>query len=177
MRAIVLLLSGCMAGDVASAPSPLREEEAASQMELGYLAEDAAPAQGGAREKAEAMAPPPPGGDGKGDDDEQSAAESRLRAWFPEAFHWQPLVETGPDGRADVAITVPDQLTTWRVLALAHDRSGRQSGAVHPFDSRLALYADPVVPAWLHVGDRLALPIQLVNASDGAVAGSLSVIA
>ncbi len=105
----------------------------------------------------------------------EEAAESRTREWFPEAFLWQPLVETGPEGRARVPVVVPDQLTTWRVLALAHDRGGRQAGAVHGFDSRLALYADPVIPAFLHVGDVIGLPVQLVNATDADVTGALRV--
>jgi hypothetical protein len=118
--------------------------------------------------------PPPPPGASPPDD---AGPETRVREWFPEAFLWQPLLETGPDGRGEVAITVPDQLTTWRVLALAHDRGGRQAGAVHTFDSRLSLYADPVIPAFLHVGDVVRLPVQLVNASDGEVAGSLALTA
>ena len=105
------------------------------------------------------------------------APETRVREWFPEAFLWQPLVETDASGKATVDVRVPDQLTTWRVLALAHDRQGRQAGAVATFDSRLALYADPVVPAWLYAGDILDLPVQLVNASDAAAAGTLDVTA
>ena len=96
-----------------------------------------------------------------------------VRSWFPESFLWQPLVETDAQGVATLPVRVPDQLTTWRVLALAHSRQGGQAGAVHRFDSRLPLYVDPVVPAWLHVGDRLELPVQAVNATSQPVQGTL----
>lgn len=97
------------------------------------------------------------------------------RTWFPESFLWQPLVETDGSGRAEVMVRVPDQLTTWRVLALAHTRDGQQAGAVHTFDSTLPLYVDPVVPAWLHAGDTLALPIQAVGLSGQEALATLRV--
>ena len=103
--------------------------------------------------------------------------EVQVRQWFPEAFLWQPLVETDLGGKATVDLRVPDQLTTWRVLGLAHDRSGRQAGATTTIDSRLALYADPVVPAWLYAGDVLDLPVQLVNSTSTSATGTLDVTA
>lgn len=103
------------------------------------------------------------------------AEPERVRSWFPEAFLWQPLVVTGDDGSAAVPLTVPDSLTTWRVLALAHDRSGQQTGTVATFDSTLPVYVDPVVPGWLFAGDRLVLPVQLMNTTAEAVAGTLTV--
>lgn len=93
------------------------------------------------------------------------------RAWFPETFLFEPEVVTGKDGRAEVVAKVPDRLTTWRVLGLAHDRAGHQAGDVVEFTSSLPLYADPVVPAKLRVGDRARLAIPVVNTtgSDRAV--------
>lgn len=90
-----------------------------------------------------------------------------VRRWFPEAFLWQPLVETGDEGAATVEVTVPDQLTTWRVLGLAHDRRGEQAGDVLTFRSALDLYVDPVTPAWLYSGDRVVLPVQVSNTTAG----------
>ena len=100
------------------------------------------------------------------------SAES-VREWFPETFLWQPLVETDAEGLAQVDVVVPDQLTTWRVLALAHDRRGEQAGSVLTFDSTLPIYVDPVTPAWLYEGDTIELPVQITNTSRDAVADSL----
>lgn len=98
-----------------------------------------------------------------------------VRQWFPESFLWQPLVETDASGQAVVPVRVPDQLTTWRVLALAHARSGQQAGTTHTFDSRLPLYVDPVVPAWMYSGDELQLPVQVVNTTADPLSTSLTV--
>jgi hypothetical protein len=99
----------------------------------------------------------------------------RVRKWFPEAFLWQPMVETDAAGQASIDVKVPDQLTSWRVLALAHTRDGRQAGALASFDSRLPIYVDPVVPGWLHAGDRLVLPVQVANATDAPLSTTLTV--
>ena len=55
-----------------------------------------------------------------------------VRQWFPEAFLWQPRVVTNEQGMATLEVRVPDQLTSWRVLALAHDSPWGASGH-HPY--------------------------------------------
>ncbi len=101
----------------------------------------------------------------------------QTRAWFPEAFLWRPLVETGEDGVAEIEVRVPDQLSTFRVLALAHDRRGQQAGDVHTFQSRLPVHVDPLVPDRLYLGDRVSLPVRVVNGSDGPLEAALNVAA
>jgi hypothetical protein len=105
--------------------------------------------------------------------DETPAPAAPTRAWFPETFLFAPLVVTGSDGLATHAVRVPDRLTTWRVLALAHSRAGDQAGAEASFRGTLPTYVDPVVPAFLMTGDEVSLPIQIVNTTDEAVSGTL----
>lgn len=95
------------------------------------------------------------------------------RAWFPETFLFAPLIVTGSDGTATHEVRVPDRLTSWRVLALAHSRAGAQAGAETSFRGTLPTYLDPVVPSFLITGDEVSLPIQVVNTTDEAVAGPL----
>ena len=103
--------------------------------------------------------------------------EGPTRAWFPETFLFEPLVVTDAHGAAVVPVRVPDRLTTWRVLALAHSRAGGQAGAVTSFLGTLPTYVDPVVPAFLVQGDQVRLPIQLVNTTRAPVTGTLEVSA
>jgi len=106
-----------------------------------------------------------------------SGPESAPRAWFPETFLFEPLIVTADDGTATVPVKVPDRLTTWRVLALAHSRSGAQGGAVTSFVGTLPTYVDLVVPPFLVVGDEIRLPIQLVNTTATPVTETLSLAA
>ncbi len=104
-----------------------------------------------------------------------AASEVAVREWFPEAFLWKPNVQTTDDGVAELDVRVPDQLTTWRVLALAHDRTGHQAGTTHTFDSTLPAYIDPVEPGWMYVGDELRMPVQVVNNRADALSSQVTV--
>jgi hypothetical protein len=107
--------------------------------------------------------------------DKAKTPEGPTRAWFPETFLFEPLVVTDDRGAAVVPVRVPDRLTTWRVLALAHSRSGAQGGAVTRFLGTLPTYVDPVVPPFLVQGDEVRVPIQIVNTTPGDVASTLEV--
>ncbi len=113
--------------------------------------------------------------------DEMEAGESTggfdapaTRAWFPETFIFEPLIVTDENGRANVPVKVPDRLTTWRVLALAHSRQGSQAGSVASFLGTLPTYVEPVTPPFLYAGDVVKLPVQVVNTTEADVNTTLA---
>ncbi|HVE86230.1 MAG TPA: alpha-2-macroglobulin family protein, partial [Myxococcales bacterium] len=113
--------------------------------------------------------------EGKGLGGRAAEAPAPTRAWFPETFLFEPLVVTSDRGEASVPVKVPDRLTDWRVLALAHSRTGGQGGAVASFSSTLPTYVDPVLPPFLTAGDEVRLPVQVVNTTSQAVSRPLLV--
>ncbi len=104
---------------------------------------------------------------------EPTEVGAKTRSWFPETFLFEPLVVTDQGGAAEVTVKVPDRLTTWRVLALAHSRSGAQAGAVTSFLGTLPTYVDPILPPLLRAGDDLRIPIQLVNTTGAPITTDL----
>ncbi|WP_224242937.1 alpha-2-macroglobulin family protein [Hyalangium gracile] len=145
-------------GGVAKKPKPLMAYRDAAPSAVAEMAEEEAVLDADDAKK---------GGDTSGTE----AAPSR--AWFPETFLFEPLVVTDGAGQATVPVKVPDRLTRWRVLALAHSRSGAQAGAVTSFAGTLPTYVDPVVPAFLRSGDTVRLPVQVVNTTGAAVEQAL----
>jgi len=147
-----------------AAPSPSAPKADAKFAAIGNVAEEK-PADG------------PAGGaaGGKGGDGE--TAPVATRAWFPETFLFEPLVVTDPNGAATVPVRVPDRLTTWHVLALAHSREGAQGGAVTSFLGTLPTYVDLVVPKFLVIGDKVKVPVQMVNTTDAATTSPLALTA
>lgn len=193
----LLVLTGCMAADRAASPEPQAVEErfvelkmekemapgappvpapsmAAATMDEGRMGGGLMRADAiGAREKDKNGADDADGHGAKpADEEEQEPAATR--AWFPESFLFEPAVVTNAAGEATVDVTVPDQLTTWRVLALAHARAGSQAGTEARFTSTLPRYVDVVAPPSLRVGDRLKLPLQAVNNEATAWSGALT---
>ena len=112
-------------------------------------------------------------GEGGRGGEASGGAAAPTRAWFPETFLFEPLVVTDAAGRATVPVKVPDRLTSWRVLALAHAREGAQAGAVTSFLGTLPTYVDPVLPGALVAGDEVRLPVQVVNTTDQDVSTQL----
>ncbi len=111
----------------------------------------------------------PGGGKGRG------RGEGAPRAWFPETFLFDPLVVTDAQGKGEVRVRVPDRLTSWRVLALAHARNGAQGGALARFLGTLPTYVDLVMPDTLVQGDEIRIPVQLVNTAETPVATALEI--
>lgn len=119
-----------------------------------------------AADKLSADAAPEPeeaDGEARGED------AAPTRSWFPETFLFVPRLVTDGQGLASLDVKVPDRLTRWRVLALAHNREGAQGGAVTSLQGTLPLYVDPLLPAFLHAGDQVEIPVQVVNTTDAAL--------
>ncbi len=125
--------------------------------------------EGAGRGLADALAAEP-----EADDEAGGEEAPATRAWFPETFLFEPLVKTDASGKATYDVKIPDRLTTWRVLALAHSREGAQAGTVSSFVGTLPVYLDPIVPKSLLVSDVVEIPIQVVNNTDASVSGKLT---
>jgi hypothetical protein len=168
-----------MAGDAGIVAANEKNDESgavgAMALEEGKMGnKDSDRPDGYKRQKAEPKKPSAdkvagPAG-GKGGD-----GEAVTRAWFPETFLFEPLIVTDDNGDATVPVHVPDRLTTWHVLALAHSRNGAQGGAQTSFLGTLPAYVDPVVPGFLISGDEIKLPIQMINTTEAAIATNLDI--
>lgn len=117
------------------------------------------------------------GADALGGLDAALSEGAPTRAWFPESFFWQPMVEVPASGTVTVPVPVPDTLTTWRLLALGQSSTGAQAGAVATFASTLPAYVDLVAPTFLWAGDVLELPVQAVSQEPDPLSAALSVLA
>lgn len=103
----------------------------------------------------------------------REAPAAAMRSWFPETFLWAPQVRTDAQGEAEVSVTVPDQLSTWRVLGLSAADDGSVSGATLAFDSVQEVFVEPASVPFLRVGDRLELPVRVGNLGASELRGGL----
>jgi len=87
----------------------------------------------------------------------------KVRSKFVSSAFWAPALVTDAQGVASFAFTAPDNLTAFRLMAVAADKSdGFGSG-----DARLTvdkpLMATPVLPRFLGAGDRLSVGVLVHN--------------
>lgn len=92
-----------------------------------------------------------------------NADKISLRANFNALAVFAPAVRTDVNGRAQVQVKLPDNLTRYRVMAVAV-AGGTQFGLDESaITARLPLMARPSAPRFLNFGDRFELPIVVQN--------------
>ena len=107
------------------------------------------------------------------------AEDTRIRHNFQPLAYYAPAILTDVHGDASVSFVVPDDLTTWRVMAVAATTDGRFGNGESTFLTNKALIANPVVPQFARVGDRFDAGVAIANPlalTDGtlSIAGELT---
>ncbi len=90
----------------------------------------------------------------------------KVREKFEDTAFWAAKVRTDADGAARVSFTLPDNLTTWRLTARGHDRTGRVGEMRASFPVTQDLIARIGKPRFMVEGDTMAL-IGIVNSNTG----------
>lgn len=91
------------------------------------------------------------------------AGKTRVRANFqPLAYY--AVLHTDAEGAAHAALTMPDDLTTWRVMAVALDNDAAHFATGDAtFVSNQPLMANPLLPQFARPGDRFSLGVSIAN--------------
>ena len=99
------------------------------------------------------------------------AAGTRVRTQFVPLAYFNGAVQTNADGSATVSFTVPDNLTTWRVMAVAAtaDARPRFGNADATFITTKPLVTDPLLPQFARPGDRFDAGLSLMNSTRAPV--------
>jgi Large extracellular alpha-helical protein len=97
--------------------------------------------------------------------DEMSSAKStpRLREYFPETLFWAPEIITDATGRAEVKFKMADNITTWKLYAIASTRDGKIGVAETEATAFQQFFVDLDPPKFLTAGDEIFLPVQVRN--------------
>jgi hypothetical protein len=91
-----------------------------------------------------------------------------LRVNFSPIALFAPKLVTDPSGRARVALTLPDDLTRYRVFALASAGAERFGHGESAVTARKPLMVRPSAPRFLNLGDRFELPVVVENQTASA---------
>ncbi|MBC8503639.1 MAG: hypothetical protein H8D34_02205, partial [Chloroflexi bacterium] len=98
---------------------------------------------------------------------EAEGAPITVRSDFNPLATFAPEVRTDSNGQAVVKISLPDNLTRYRVMIVAVDSDGSQFGSGEAnLTARLPLMVRPSAPRFLNFGDSFELPVVLQNQTD-----------
>ena len=92
-----------------------------------------------------------------------------VRADFDALAVFAPEELTGADGTVTVAVDLPDNLTRYRVMAVAVDGVDRFGSDESVITARLPISIRPSAPRFLNFGDRFELPVVVQNQTDAPV--------
>ena len=99
-----------------------------------------------------------PGGDG--------GVDAGMRNLFKYVSYWNPSVPVGADGRAEIEFAAPDNLTGWRVLALAATPTDRMGLGEANFKVNRPTELRPVMPNQVREGDKFSAGFSVMNRTD-----------
>ncbi|MEO0988773.1 MAG: alpha-2-macroglobulin family protein, partial [Cyanobacteria bacterium J06639_14] len=98
---------------------------------------------------------------------------TRIRKDFQSLAYYNGAVLTDEQGKAQVSFTVPDNLTTWRVMVVATDGNLRFGNGDATFITTRPLITAPVLPQFVRQGDRFMAGLAVTNT--GNQGGRLSI--
>jgi uncharacterized protein YfaS (alpha-2-macroglobulin family) len=86
-------------------------------------------------------------------------AQPQVRKEFPDAIYWVADVVTDQQGEAEVQVTYPDALTTWRLTARGATADTRVGQAIARTTVTKDLIVRVITPRFLTEGDEVAAPV------------------
>ncbi|MEY2481451.1 MAG: alpha-2-macroglobulin [Verrucomicrobiota bacterium] len=93
-----------------------------------------------------------------GGGEEAAANVKNVRKEFKTLAFWQGSLKTGPDGKAAFEFAAPDNLTTYRIVAIGQTKAHQFGGdAAQTVKISKPLLIDPALPRFLRDGDEVQL--------------------
>ncbi|MBP5536234.1 MAG: carboxypeptidase-like regulatory domain-containing protein [Bacteroidales bacterium] len=81
---------------------------------------------------------------------------------------FEPMLRSGADGNVEVAFTMPDALTQWRLIGLAWTDSYQTGGIYNTLRTQKELMVQPLLPRFLRQADTVEIRAKVSNLTDSA---------
>ena len=98
-----------------------------------------------------------------------------IRQNFPDTAYWEAHLTTGADGQATATVTLPDNLTIWRMDARAVTQDTRVGQTTVDITSSKPLLVSPQTPRFFVAGDTATLGAAVHNNTDQDMAVSVAI--
>ena len=109
---------------------------------------------------------------GSGSDAEQFLDKVQVRENLNETAFFYPALESDNQGNVAINFTLPESVTTWKFMGLAHDKEMRNGCLVDEAVAQKTVMVQPNMPRFLREGDKSSIVVKLFNTSDKKVNGN-----
>ena len=109
---------------------------------------------------------------GSGSDAGQFLDKVQIRENLNETAFFYPALESDNQGNVAINFTLPESVTTWKFMGLAHDKEMRNGCLVDEAVAQKTVMVQPNMPRFLREGDKSTIVVKLFNTSDKKVNGN-----
>lgn len=109
---------------------------------------------------------------GSGSNVEQYLGKVQVRENLNETAFFYPALESDNNGNVAIRFTLPESVTTWKFMGLAHDKEMRNGLLVDEAVAQKTVMVQPNMPRFLREGDKSTIVVKLFNTSDKKVSGN-----
>ena len=109
---------------------------------------------------------------GSGSDAGQFLDKVQIRENLNETAFFYPALESDNNGNVAIRFTLPESVTTWKFMGLAHDKEMRNGCLVDEAVAQKTVMVQPNIPRFLREGDKATIVAKLSNTSDKKVSGN-----
>ena len=109
---------------------------------------------------------------GSGSDAGQFLDQVQVRENLNETAFFYPALESDNNGNVAIRFTLPESVTTWKFMGLAHDKEMRNGLLVDEAVAQKTVMIQPNMPRFLREGDKATIVAKLSNTSDKKVSGN-----
>ena len=99
-------------------------------------------------------------------------SQIQIRKNFNETVFFFPELRTDKDGNIEFSFTMPEALTKWKLMTLAHTKDLASGYAEKTVVTQKDLMVQPNAPRFLREGDKMEFSAKVVNLSDKDVTGN-----
>ena len=97
----------------------------------------------------------------------------QVRTNFNETAFFFPHLRTDADGNIEFSFTMPEALTRWKFLSIAHSKELAFGISQNEIITQKELMVQPNAPRFLRQGDRMEFSTKIVNLSDKEMTGQV----
>lgn len=105
-------------------------------------------------------------------DNQQTEEPVQIRKNFNETAFFFPDLTTDAEGNVELSFTIPEALTEWKLMLLAHTKDVASGMATKKVITQKPLMVQPNAPRFMREGDKMEFSAKVVNLSDSAVSGN-----
>lgn len=104
-------------------------------------------------------------------EEEQPTSDALIRENLAETAFFFPALNTDAEGKVTMQFTLPESLTTWKVMALAHDTNTNYGLLTDEAVAKKKVMVQPNMPRFVRAHDNATIAARIINTSEKDISG------